>query len=174
MGEEGEVYRPVPKQTQKQALAFLNTYIFQEPKWLMRNDILNAIQSPQSKESITKTMESVMMNLLGGSRISRMTFISERYADEKPYRPEEYIDDLNQLVWGDMNVFYQTNAYRRKLQKSYVSNMIALYKPDVTEGMVEGLLAELSKGYTSNTDVRSLALDNLLTLQGKLKEHFPS
>lgn len=173
MGEDGAVYRPVPKQVQKQALAFLNTYIFHEPKWLMRNEILNAIRSPQSKERVTKTMESVMVNLLGGSRISRMTFISERYNDENPYRPEEYIDDLNQLVWGDMNVFYQTNAYRRKLQKSYVSNMIALYKPDVTEGVVEGLLAELSKGYTSNTDVRSLALDNLLTLQGKIKRTLP-
>lgn len=173
MGEEGEVYRPVDIQTQKQALVFLNTYIFKEPKWLMRNDILNAIQSPQSKESVTKTMESVMVNLLGGSRLSRMTFIAERYADENPYRPEDYIDDLNQLVWGDMNVFYQTNAYKRKLQKSYVSNMIALYKPDVTEGVVEGLLAELSKGYTSNTDVRSLALDNLLTLQGKIKRTIP-
>ncbi len=173
MGEEGEVYRPVDIQTQKQALVFLNNYIFKEPEWLMRNDILNAIQSPRSKESVTKTMESVMMNLLGGSRLSRMTFISERYEDENPYRPEDYIDDLNQLVWGDMNVFYQTNAYKRKLQKSYVSNMIALYKPDVTEGFVEGLLAELSKGYTSNTDVRSLALDNLLTLQGKIKRTIP-
>ncbi|TMM59581.1 DUF5117 domain-containing protein [Maribacter algarum] len=173
MGEEGEVYRPIDIQTQKQALVFLNNYIFQEPKWLMRNDILNAIQSPRSKESVTKTMESVMMNLLGGSRLSRMTFISERYEDENPYRPEDYIDDLNQLVWGDMNVFYQTNAYKRKLQKSYVANMIALYKPDVTEGFVEGLLAELSKGYTSNTDVRSLALDNLLTLQGNIKRTIP-
>ena len=173
MGEEGEVYRPVDTETQKQALVFLNNYIFKEPKWLMRNDILNAIQSPQSKESVTKTMESVMLNLLGGSRISRMTFIAERYENENPYRPEEYIDDLNQLVWGDMNVFYQTNAYKRKLQKSYVANMIALYKPDVTEGFVEGLLAELSKGYTSNTDVRSLALDNLLTLQGKIKRTIP-
>ncbi len=173
MGEEGEVYRPVDKETQKQALVFLNNYIFKEPKWLMRNDILNAIQSPQSKESVTKTMESVMLNLIGGSRISRMTFIAERFEHENPYRPEDYIDDLNQLIWGDMNVFYQTNAYKRKLQKSYVSNMIALYKPDVTEGFVEGLLAELSKGYTSNTDVRSLALDNLLTLQGRIKRTLP-
>jgi len=173
MGEGGEVYRPVDIQTQKQALVFLNNYIFQEPKWLMRNDILNAIQSPRSKESVTKTMESVMMNLLGGSRLSRMTFIAERHEDENPYRPEDYIDDLNQLVWGDMNVFYQTNAYKRKLQKSYVSNMIALYKPDITEGLVEGLLAELSKGYTSNTDVRSLALDNLLSLQGSIKRTIP-
>lgn len=173
MGEQGDVYRPVAIQTQKQALVFLNNYVFKEPKWLMRNDILNDIQSPRSKESITKTMESVMRNLLGGSRLSRMTFIAERYENENPYRPEDYIDDLNQLVWGDMNVFYQTNAYKRKLQKSYVSNMIALYKPDVTEGAVEGILAELSKGYTSNTDVRSLALDNLLSLQGKIKRTIP-
>jgi len=173
MGEEGEVYRPVDKERQKQALLFLNNYIFKEPKWLLRNDILNAIQSPQSKESVTKTMESVMMNLLGGSRLSRMTFIAERYENEDPYTPEEYMDDLDQLVWGDMNVFYQTNAYRRKLQKSYVSNLITLYKPDEADGLVEGILAKLSEGYTSNTDVRSLALDNLLILQGKIKRTIP-
>ncbi|NHF59004.1 zinc-dependent metalloprotease [Flavobacteriaceae bacterium TP-CH-4] len=173
MGEEGEVYRPVPKEVQKQALAFLNKHIFREPKWLLRNDILNAIQSPQSKESVTQTMESVMMNLLGGSRLSRMTFIAERYEEEDPYRPEEYIDDLNHLIWGDMYVFYQTNAYRRKLQKAYVSNMIALYKPEEADGIVEGILAKLSEGYTANTDVRSLALDNLITLQGKIKQTLP-
>ncbi len=173
MGEEGDVYQPVDQLTQKQALVFLNNYIFKEPKWLMRNDILNAVRSPRSKEAVTKTMESVMMNLLGGSRLSRMTFIAERYDTENPYLPHDYIDDLSQLVWGDMNVFYQTNAYKRKLQKSYVANMIALYKPDVTEGVVEGLLAELSKGYTANTDVRSLALDNLISLQAKIKSTLP-
>lgn len=173
MGEEGEVYRPVSKEVQKQALAFLDQHIFKEPKWLLRYDILNAIQSPRSKESVTKTMESVMMNLLGGSRLSRMTFITERYEHENPYRPEEYIDDLNGLIWGDMNVFYQTNAYRRKLQKAYVSNMINLYKPEEASGIVEGILAKLSEGYTANTDVRSLALDNLLTLQSNIKKTLP-
>lgn len=173
MGEEGEVYSPVPQMKQKQALVFLNDYIFKEPKWLLRNDILNAIQSPQSKEAVTKTMESVMLNLLGGSRLSRMTFIAERYENEDPYTPEAYMDDLAQVVWGDMNVFYQTNAYRRKLQKSYVSNLIALYKPDEAVGLVGGILAKLSEGYTVNTDVRSLALDNLLTLQGKIKRTLP-
>ncbi|MEO9894228.1 zinc-dependent metalloprotease [Aurantibacter sp.] len=173
MSEEGEIYQLVPKQTQQQALAFLNNHIFKEPKWLLRNDILNAIQSPQSKESVTQTMESVMMNLLGGSRLSRMTFIAERYENENPYRPEEYIDDLTQLVWGEMNVFYQTNAYKRKLQKAYVANMINLYKPEEADGMVEGILAKLSEGYTSNTDVRSLALNNLLSLQNNIKRTLP-
>lgn len=173
VSENGEIYRPVPKQLQKDALAFLDTHIFNEPKWLLRNDILNAIQSPQSKESVTRTMESIMINLLGGSRLSRMTFIAERYKDEDPYRPEEYLDDLNNLVWGNMNVFYQTNAYQRKLQKAYVANMITLYKPSEANGIVEGILAKLSEGYTSNTDVRSLALSELIALQGRINRTIP-
>ena len=169
MGESGEVYCPVPKNQQKEALVFLNNYIFKEPKWLINNEILNKTSSPQSKESITKTMENIMLNLMGGSRLSRMTFISERYQDDDVYPPDEYIDDLNQLVWGEMNVFYKTDAYRRKLQKAYVSNMITLYKPSEAEGMVEGILAKLSEGYTANTDVRSLALHNLTMLQRKIR-----
>ncbi len=173
MEEAGEVYLPVPENVQKEALVFLDNHIFHKPDWLLTNDILNKIQSPQSKEAVTKTMESVMMNLLGASRLSRMTFISERYKDQDTYRPDAYLDDLNYLVWGDLNVFYHTNDYRRKLQKVYVENLIALYKPSEAKGMVGGILAMLSEDYTSNTDVRSLALDHLIKLQRKIKSTIP-
>lgn len=173
MEEAGEVYLPVPKNVQKEALVFLDNHIFHEPDWLLTNDVLNKIQSPQSKEAVTKTMESVMMNLLGGSRMSRMTFISERYKELDTYRPDEYLDDLNHLVWGDLNVFYQANTYRRNLQKVYVENLIALYKPTEAKGTVGNILALLSEDYTSNTDVRSLALDHLISLQRKIKSTIP-
>lgn len=173
MAEEGEVYLPVSENVQKEALVFLDNHIFHEPEWLLTNEVLNKIQSPQSKEAVTKTMESVMLNLLGGSRMSRMTFITERYKDMNTYTPEEYLDDLNQLIWGDLNVFYQANTYKRKLQKAYVENLITLYKPTEAKGAVSGILAQLSENYTSNTDVRSLALDHLLRLQRKIKGTIP-
>src|SRR5690606_1888753 len=53
MGDAGDIYSPVPKATQRAALAFLDTYIFHDPAWLLTNRILNAIQSPRSKESVT-------------------------------------------------------------------------------------------------------------------------
>ena len=173
MGEIGEVYQPVPKSVQKEALVFLDNHIFKEPEWLLTNDILNQIQSPQSKEAVIKTMESVMLNLLGGSRMSRMTFISERYDDLDTYQPDEYLDDLHYLVWGELNVFYQADTYRRKLQKAYVDNLIALYKPSEAKGAVGGILAKLSEDYTANTDVRSLALDQLVQLQSEIKGTIP-
>ncbi|NNF18365.1 MAG: DUF5117 domain-containing protein [Flavobacteriaceae bacterium] len=171
MGETGEVYAPVDEQLQREALLFLDHHIFHEPKWLLTNEILNNIQSPQSKEAVTRTMESVMLNLLGGSRLSRMTFISERFQDRNTYTPEEYMDDLYEMTWGDLNVFYQASTYRRKLQKAYVENLIALYRPDKAKGAIGGLLAKLSEDYTSNTDVRSLALSYLLQLQKDIKSN---
>ena len=173
MGEAGDVYLPVPKSVQKEALVFLDNHIFKAPEWLLTNEILNQIQSPQTKEAVTRTMENVMMNLLGGSRMSRMTFISERYDEVDTYKPDEYLDDLQYLVWGEFNVFYQADTYKRKLQKTYVDNLIALYKPTEARGAIPGILAKLSENYTVNTDVRSLALDQLIQLQLKIKATIP-
>ncbi len=173
MAEKGEVYLPVPQKLQKEALVFLDNHILEEPDWLLTNQILNKIQSPQSKEAVTKTMESIMLNLMGASRISRMMFIAERYKDTDTYTPEEYLDDLNHLVWGELNVFYQANTYKRNLQKAYVENLISLYKPSEATGLIGGILAKLSEDYTSNTDVRSLALSHLIQLQRNIKQNIP-
>jgi hypothetical protein len=118
-------------------------------------------------------MESVLINLMGASRISRMMYIAERYKDIDTYTPDEYMDDLNDLVWGDLNVFYQAKTYRRNLQKAYVANLIALYKPSEATGLVGGILAKLSEEFTSNTDVRSLALSHLIQLQRNIKNNIP-
>ena len=77
------------------------------------------------------------------------------------------------MIWGDLNVIYKADAYKRKLQKAYVANVIALYKPNMADGAVNGILAKLSEDYTSNTDVRSLALNELITLQTKITETIP-
>lgn len=173
MSEQGEVYEPVPQKVQKEALVFLDNHILEEPDWLVTNEILNKIQSPQSKEAVTKTMESIVLNLMGASRISRMMYIAERYQEQDTYTPEEYLDDLNRMVWGELNVFYQANTYKRKLQKAYVENLIALYKPTEAKGLVGGILARLSEDFTSNTDVRSLALSHLIQLRRNINQNIP-
>lgn len=175
VGEDGDVYKLVPKETQREALVFLDTYIFHEPKWLLHNDILNKIESPQTKTLLTKSMESAMTTLLGGDRISRMEFIADRYEDmEELYRPEEFIDDVSGLVWKELDLNYSINSYRRSLQKAYINNMLTLYNPGEPKGgFVEFLLAKMSEGSTLNTDIRAIALSNLITLQNKIKRNIP-
>lgn len=171
--EEGPVYRGVPKATQKQALMFLNRYLFTEPSWLLNDTILNIIEEPKSKNAVTQMMEGMMTTLLGGSRISRISFIADRYHRDNPYRPQDYLEDITNYIWGNLDVFYDPNTYQRELQKNYVSNMIALYRPDKANEPLKLLMAKLSENKTSNTDIRSLALNHLIQLHGKISRVLP-
>ncbi|MGS2764771.1 zinc-dependent metalloprotease [Sinomicrobium sp. M5D2P9] len=174
VGDEGDVYRPVPKEMQKEALAFVDTYVFHEPSWLLYRDILNKIEAPLSKKDLSQTMEGVMTTLLGGSRLSRMEFIADRYQYEEPYTPEEFVEEVNKLVWKELDFNAPINAYRRSLQKAYVANMLTLYNPKEPQGgFIDALLAKLSEGRTLHTDVRAIALDNLITLEGRLRTSIP-
>ncbi len=171
--EEGNVYQGVSKGKQKEALMFLNSYLFTEPEWLLNDTILNKIEEPKTKNAVTQMMEGMMTTLLGGSRMSRIAFIADRYNRDSPYRPQEYLEDITNYIWGNLSVFYDPNQYQRDLQKNYVSNMIALYRPDKANEPLKLLMAKLSENKTSNTDIRSLALNHLVQLHGKINRVLP-
>ncbi|PID68875.1 MAG: zinc-dependent metalloprotease [Flavobacteriales bacterium] len=198
--EEGDIYEMVEKKKQKAALHFLQEHIFTEPTWLLDKDILNRIKSPQTKEDIVKTMESVMGSLVAPSLVSRICFIAERYKtdtiseikeklDAKPkivikdiendstgvYTPVEYLDDIYQMVWKDLELGknFKPSVYQRHIQKAYLKNLIALYKPAKAKKGTLGLMAILTQGLTTNTDVRALALSYLLSLQDDLNNITP-
>ncbi len=172
--DEGDVYQAVSKGKQKEALMFLNTYLFNEPEWLLEDSILNKTQEPNAKSPTTEIMESLMLTLMGGSRISRISFAADRYGFDDPYTPEEYLNDLSGYIWSDLDVFYNPTDYQRKLQKTYVSDLIALYKPNEAESPMVGLMAQLSKEKTYNTDIRSLALNKLITLRRRVQNVLPN
>jgi len=169
VGEKEDVYSSVPRSKQKEALAFLDKYLFNEPVFLVNNDILNKIQLPQSKKAFNKELEGMVMSLVGGSRISRMNYIAERYNQENPYRPEEYVRDLSNLVWKELDNNQPVSSYRRSLQLLYLDNMIGVYNPKKATG-IQALIASLGASFTSYTDVGAIALSNLLSLQVKIRK----
>ena len=201
MGEQGEVYGMVPKETQKEALRFIDANIFKEPTWLLDKQILNNTRSPGFKDYLVKNMEAIMSSLLGGGKVSKLGFIAERYSlkaenmDTKMrvkvtsksksqkdaekqdvvevYRPEEYLDDLYQMVWSDLGRGFAPTIYERHVQKAYLINLIALYQPQKAKKGVIGLLAILSNSLTINTDTRALAFSYLISLQKDIKKTIP-
>ncbi len=62
--EYEDVYDGVPKEVQREALAFLEKHLFNEPTWLLNADILNQIEAPQKKRFTVSTMEGIMLSLL--------------------------------------------------------------------------------------------------------------
>lgn len=204
MGEEGDVYGMVSKETQKEALRFIEDNIFKEPTWLLDAEILNNIKSPLSKDYMVKNMEDVMSSLLRGAVVSRMGFIAERYSlkaensdaedvDETNlkskskskqieeeeqdlvdvYKPEEYLDDIYQMIWKDLGRGFDPTIYERHVQKAYLTNLIALYRPEKAKKGLIGLMALLSNSLTINTDTRALAYSYLITLKKDIKKTIP-
>lgn len=199
--EEGDIYEMVDKAKQKEALYFLERHIFTEPTWLLDKKILNRIKSPQTKEDIVKTMESVMGSLMAPSLVSRLGFIAERYrttdtitSKEEPidaksktlendtdkdstgvYTPVEYLDDVYAMVWKDLETGkdFKPTIYQRHVQKAYLKNLIALYKPVKAKKGTLGLMAILTQGLTVNTDTRALALSYLLSLEDDIGKILP-
>jgi hypothetical protein len=109
---------------------------------------------------------------MGGDRISRLGFIAERFPEVEAYTPEEYLQDLNKMIWQDFEDMEESTPYRRSLQKAHIANLASLYKPKKAPGLA-GLLALFAEDVTENTDVRSLALSELMELHRGMLRAIP-
>jgi hypothetical protein len=75
-----KVFVPVPLKKQKEALSFLNTYLFTEPSWLLNPSYLDKVLV--NKASVNKRFTSVLANMIGYYNLERMDDINTNYGGE--------------------------------------------------------------------------------------------
>ncbi|WP_199830400.1 zinc-dependent metalloprotease [Parabacteroides bouchesdurhonensis] len=156
--EAGNVYQPVPKATQKEALAFFDAQLFTKPAWIIGEPYMFRIyQSPEAE--LTKLIDYVFdpsaSALIDPATLVRMADFSGSFPDS--YLPDEYMTDLCALVFKELNLRKPVDAYRRHLQNAFV------------DGLVKGMN---NSGY-SRTEVPALMRDNLDKLVSQLGKAIP-
>lgn len=150
--EPGNVYAPVPKAQQKEALDFFNTYVFHKPEWLVAEPyMLKISQHPDTYlhgiiDAVVST--SVLLNV---SKLTRLQEFAD--IDAKNYRPEEYLSDLYNMVFEELNNGKPVDSYRRYLQRKYVNTAISI----------------ITNKNNANTEARALVLAELTKIQKKAK-----
>jgi hypothetical protein len=92
--QPGDVYRVTSKQTQKDAVEFLNKELFATPKWLFNVNILNKISDPVSSEAVANVQTSILNSLLSASRLNRLVICSNRFGDENTYQLDDMLHDV--------------------------------------------------------------------------------
>jgi hypothetical protein len=117
--QSGDIYKPVPKSIQKDAVGFLNKEVFQTPNWLLDKNVLNKFRKPARTEYPQKIQEMVLTNLLSSGRLYRMSMESMRYGNEV-YSVDEMLTDLNKGLWSELKTHKHIDSYRSFLQKRYV------------------------------------------------------
>jgi hypothetical protein len=125
-GQEGVVHTPVPRDEQREALAFLLENAFRPPEFLMVPDIVRRIEATGSVDRITEAQGDLLTDLLADDRLERLSE-QAAVAPDDAYAPAEMMADLREGVWSELSGGggFTVGPYRRSLQRGWVEAMEA-------------------------------------------------
>lgn len=173
--QPGDVYAPVPEARQREAVAFLNAQLFQTPKWLLDESILNKISSPSAGDPVGSIQTGVLGSLLSPSRLNSLLQSANRFGDSRVYTVEELLTDMHKGIWKELTSYQPISAWRRNLQKTYVESLLAIVNPSPppsSAGLPSGLVLLFGPN-TKNTDLPSIARAELSALRAQIQASLP-
>jgi hypothetical protein len=122
--QPGDVYTPVSKEAQKQAMAFLQKEVFHTPTWLLDPNVLNKISKPAKREKVQRFQVEALYQLMTSNRMYRMNAEEMRYGKQNMYSLDEMLTDIENSLWSELRSAQPViPADRRTLQKSWIENM---------------------------------------------------
>ena len=138
----GDVYAPVPRAKQQQALAFFNEQLFTTPLWLLDPTVTRKVTNPLETNFVGDLQVRVLNTLLDSSTFAKLAANTARFGAAASYPAEVFLADLHRYIWGGLATGKPMDLYRRNLQKTYVgalSDMLASLSPGITETEAYGL-----------------------------------
>lgn len=113
--QPGSVTENNPKARQKKALDYVNRNLFTEPTWLRDMSYVNRMTNEPEELTIPIANSAVAQVL------SRVSYLN------KEYTVDELLSDMTTLIMKETSG-QKVSKYRAALQKSYITNLISLYK----------------------------------------------
>ncbi|MDN5201751.1 zinc-dependent metalloprotease [Fulvivirgaceae bacterium BMA10] len=167
--QNGNVYTPVDKRTQKNAMSYLQKQTFQTPKWLLDEKILMKIQSAGAVNRIRGLQVNTLNQLLDPSRIARL-IEAETMIGSQAYTPLEMLSDLRNGIWSELRSGRKIDTYRRNLQRAHIERLEFLMTNE--QGNVPAGFRPFA-GFTpidvSQSDIRPLVRAELKSLQRQVR-----
>ncbi|GHT86165.1 glutaminyl-tRNA synthetase [Bacteroidia bacterium] len=114
----------IPAQKQKEAVLFLNEYVFATPEWLIDKALIEKAEV-EPVTIIGAIQRNVLSRLISRSTIEKM-LRNEAYNAKDAYTADNFFKDLKKGVWSETS---KLDIYRRNLQKNYVNALISLIQP---------------------------------------------
>jgi hypothetical protein len=122
--QPGVEYTPVPKERQKQALAWLDKEVFQTPAWLMDKTVLD--YADMGGRKINELGSQILATVL--SRLLVMTLSTRMFDAKEVLTINELLGDLKNSVWKELKTGAPCNNYRRDMQSVYIGWIISYVK----------------------------------------------
>lgn len=166
--QEGAVYTPVDKATQKEALKFVIDELFKTPIWLLDKNIFSKTEFSGAVERVRGLQARTLNNLLDPGRMARM-IENETLNGSKAYTLVNMMSDLRKGVWSELYNDRSIDTYRRNLQRVYLDRLdYLLNKAKDQRGANSGYFKQ--SGITVNqSDIKSVVRGELKRLKRDAK-----
>lgn len=127
--QEGNVFRPVPKEDQQHAVDFMIDHAFSTPEWLLDEQILRNIEHAGAIERIQMLQGRQLQSVLSPSRMIRL-IEDEAFRGSEAYAVSEMLEDVRNGVWSELGDNSVIDVYRRNLQRTYVVHVANLMESE--------------------------------------------
>jgi hypothetical protein len=169
VSQSGPVWTMVPRARQKDAVKFLNDEVFTTPTAMIKPDILRKIESDGNINRVSGAQARTLSSLVQNAKLQRMVEF-EAIATNKGevYSLGEMLTDLRKGLWSEIYTGKPIDAYRRRLQTTYLEAMASKIKPPAANPKEAALAAAFGQAIVNTRDFRPLLKDEMRTLDREL------
>ncbi len=164
--QDGAVYSHVAKYKQQEALAFLQSNLFNTPDWLIDENIFDKIESAGNLERIRRFQTRTLNNLLDFGRIGRM-LENEALNGEQAYSFMQMMADTREGLFSELQSRTPIDIYRRNLQRAYIERLEYLMTEE--QGRASRFSTRTNIN-VSQSDTRAVVRAELKALQQDLQK----
>jgi hypothetical protein len=158
--QAGAVYRTVPRERQKAAMAWLDREVFEAPTWLNEPDVLRLLgPTAGGLQALSARQANVLNRLLDPRRLAILADM-ESWDSDVAYPLVEFLDDVRGAVWPDLAGVAALDGYRRALQRAYLERVATLMTEEPESSPFSGPSPDVSR-----SDVRPLLREQLQDLR---------
>jgi hypothetical protein len=153
--DQGEpIYTPVPRDKQEEAVQFVIDEVFVSPTWIADQEILRRIEHAGALERVCGRQVAFLNQMLDPRRMQRI--VESEVFDAGSYPLVEYMDDLKDGVFSELDSGEAIDTYRRSLQRAYVERLEYLMTEEPTAPGA-GAGNNVTRVDVSQSDIRPLA-----------------
>ena len=152
-GQDPQVYRPLPRERQQAAVAFLIENGFGVPEVLVSDDVLSRIGMTGVVERFASSHQRLLGSLYRSSRIQRMVDL-EATSAVPTYTVADLTGDLADGIFSELAARApRVDPYRRNLQRAFI----------------ELLISKLADDGAASSDLRAVSRGVLTELAGRVE-----
>lgn len=166
-GQGGEVYTHVGKETQRQAVEFLQENLFKTPTWMLDDAVTRRTRDFGALESIRSLQVTTLNGLLDWGRLGRV-IENEALNGDDAYGLLTLMEDLRKGLWSELPGGKSIDVYRRGLQRAHIERLEFLLMGNAPS-ISPALAARIGPSITaSQSDIRPAARAELNILRRQI------